>query len=171
MVFYPHVFSNACKTFSYSLCRAFLWEKHMWPTLLLFIKKDVADILILHITYLFPPSSNFSFSSTESQKNLMGSPSPLLRLSFSQVHIQCTNPSLNGNFCHRSQHALSYQGCYRWNLCNVDKEISSWLSFNWRNIFVTEYMYSWTVYSFLHCTHPCYETILGSKQMSTNYPK
>lgn len=108
MVFCSHVFSNAYKTSSYSLHLSFLWWKHMWPSLLLFIKKDVADILIPHNTYFFPPSSNFSFSSTESQKNLMGSSSFLLRLNFSQVYFQNTNPSLNGSFCHRSQYGISY---------------------------------------------------------------
>lgn len=74
----------------------------MWPFLLLFVKKDVAEILIPHITFFFPPSSTFSFSDTKSQSNLLVWPSPLLRLSLSQVHLQPTNPSCNGNFCHRS---------------------------------------------------------------------
>lgn len=74
----------------------------MWPFLLLFIKKDVAEFLIPHITFFFPPSSNFSFSDTKSQSNLLVLPSPLLRLSLSQVHLQPTNLSFNGNFCHCS---------------------------------------------------------------------
>lgn len=154
MVFYPHVFSIACKTCSYSLRHAFLWEKHMWPTLLLFIKNDVVDILIPHSTYLFLPSTNFSFSSTESQKNLMGSPSPLIRRSFSQVHLQYTNPSLNGNFCHRSQHGLSYQGCYRWNLCNVDRENFKLTG----EIFLWQYIHTAELY-----THFCIVPTLATR--------